>query len=168
MSVLNTLYDKVQQVNEGLKGDLIRDVLMDHREDIIEQQQIQLLEGKASNGDDIRPYYTEDLKPSGYFNSRESATRYAAWKESLFYPHQVKRNTDAPNLYINGKFHSELGVQFDADAVGIVPRTSYATRIVNKYGIATFGLMKEKWDTIWRERGALSQLIDSMRHIIFA
>jgi len=166
MSVLNTIRDKVVAMNNLLQSDLIRNVLINHDSDIMELQQIQLLQGKASNGEDIRPYYSEDLKPSGYFHSVDSAGRYSAWKDGLPYPYSVSRNPDAPNLYINGKFHSELGVEFLPDEVGIVPTTSYATRIVNKYGLKTFGLQSDYWNIIFRERGALSELINEIRNML--
>ena len=52
-----------QQMDDG---SLVRGVLRNHEQDIMEQQHIQLLEGKGSDGNDLRPYYTEDLQPQGY------------------------------------------------------------------------------------------------------
>ena len=86
MSVLNTIRDRVVAMNQLLQSDLVRNVLINHESDIMELQQIQLLQGKASNGEDIRPYYSEDLKPSGYFHTVDSAGRYSAWKDGLPYP----------------------------------------------------------------------------------
>ena len=132
MGILNDLLSRVQSVNDGLQtGELVRDVVVQHPDDILELQKIQLFQGLDANGEDIRPYYTEDLKPGGYFYSVESAKRYAAWKESgINYPYSVQRNPDAPNLYINGRFHDELGVQFDVQTVGIVGTTGYSKGII--------------------------------------
>lgn len=162
--IIENLTDKVKNVLVGLQtGSLIRNVVVKHNDDILELQRYQLLQGKASNGEDMRPYYTEDLKPAGYFKSAESAKRYAAWKETLNYPRVAKRNTDAPNLYINGKFHSELSVQFGAEAASVVGGTSYAQKIVSKYGQNKFGLTKQNWNKIMRERGGYDELMDEIK-----
>ena len=147
MGILNDLRTRVQSVNDGLTtGELIRNVVIRHPDDIIEQQRIQLFDGKNSKGEDMRPFYSEDLKPKGYFQSVQSAGRDAEWKQDgINYPYRANRNHDAPNLDINGRFHDELGVQFAAATVGIVPTTPYAAGIVAKYGITAFGLMVPKW-----------------------
>lgn len=165
MGILNDLRTRVQSVDDGLQtGQMVRDVVVRHPDDIMELQRVQLFEGKANSGKDIRPYYSEDLKPSGYFYSTESAGRYAAWKKSgISYPFTANRNPDAPNLFINGKFHGELVVQFLTDAVGVVPLTPYARNIVDKYGINTFGLMMAKWMTLFVERGAYDELMQELK-----
>jgi hypothetical protein len=165
MGILNDLLSRVQSVNDGLQtGELVRDVVVQHPDDILELQKIQLFQGLNANGEDIRPYYTEDLKPGGYFYSVESAKRYAAWKESgINYPYSVQRNPDAPNLYINGRFHDELGVQFDVQTVGIVGTTGYSKGIIAKYGVSTFGLMMANWMVVFVERGAYNELMNEIR-----
>ena len=128
------------------RGVFLQVALMDEREQIIASQREQLLEGKDSDGKDMRPYYSEDLQPQGWFKSKDSAMRYAMWKKTgISYPVQVQRNMDAPNLYINGKFHSELEVRFTSTSVGVYPATSYAAEIVDKYGMNQFGLTSERW-----------------------
>ena len=164
MEILNDLLDKVKSVNEGLQtGSIIRDVVIRFSDDILELQKIQLFEGKASSGEDIRPYYSEDLKPKGYFHSVEAAGRYSAWKQDgISYPYRAKRNPDAPNLYINGRFHDELGVQFAADTVAIVPTTPYSQQIVEKYGLQTFGLTNKNWMAIFIDGGAYDELMEDL------
>lgn len=164
MSVLNEIKARAEKVRDGLQTYLVRDVLMRHTSDILDLQSKQLLQGKTSSGEDIRPYYSEDVKPNGWFNSRDSADRYSAWKQGISYPYSVERNPDAPNLYVNGKFHSELGVFYDADSVEVVGASSYARRIVERYGIKTFGLMQEYWNEIFRERGAYDELLQSIKN----
>lgn len=113
-------------------------------ERILELQKEQLFAGKASNGENIRPYYSEDLKANGgYFKTPQSAQRYADWKASLSYPYSIQRNLDAPNLYINGKFHSEIGLEFTDEYMRVKGDTPYAEGIIAKYGESTFGLTAE-------------------------
>lgn len=161
MGILEDLRMRVGNVDAGLRsGGIIRDVVVRHADDILDYQKRQLFEGKASSGEDLRPYYSEDLKPTGYFHSVESAGRYAAWKlEGIRYPYSARRNPDAPNLYINGKFHDELGVRFTATAVGIVGTTPYAAAIMAKYGINSFGLMKSYWSAIFTEKNGYNELM---------
>lgn len=168
MGILEILRQKVEFVNNGLTGgSIIRDMAMMHDKDIIEMQRYQLLEGKASSGQDLRPYYTEDLKPRGYFKSAETAGRYAAWKQDLSYPYSVSRNPDAPNLYINGKFHDELGVQFNSDSIEIIGETAYAKRIMDKYGTHNFGLMREKWNALFWDRNGYNEIMQQIKTILY-
>lgn len=170
MGILNDLRARVQGVNDGLQtGEMVRGIVMNHGADILELQKRQLFEGKAASGEDIRPYYSEDLQPGGYFRSAETAKRYSVWKEKgISYPYSAKRNPDAPNLYINGRFHSELDVQFDADSVGIVGTTGYAQGIMAKYGINTFGLMPSNWNAVFVERGAYNELMNEIKSRLYA
>lgn len=168
MGILNDLRNRVQSVQDGLAtGALVRNVVIQHGDDIMELQKIQLLQGLTSRGEDIRPYYSEDLKPSGWFYSVETAQRYASWKQDINYPYSVERNPDAPNLYINGKFHSELGVEFGPDSVTVAGETPYASAIVAKYGISTFGLMGENWGVIFWERGAYGELMNEIKNWLY-
>lgn len=170
MGILNELLARVRSVNDGLQsGSLVRGALLSHPDDILDLQREQLFEGKRPDGEDIRPYYSEDLKPGGYFHSVESAKRYADWKlNGISYPYSARgRNADAPNLYINGRFHDEIGVQFGGDSVGIVPATGYAQNIMAKYGLDSFGLSPERWNEIFENRGAYRELMDGIKQLLY-
>lgn len=147
-------------------GSLVRGVLRNHEEDIMEQQHIQLLEGKGSDGEDLRPYYTEDLQPHGYFKSQQSASNYMAWKETLNYPYSVERNSDAPNLYINGRFYSEMEVKFEVDSMMIAPNSGYAAQIMAKYGMGRFGLSALKWQVMMQEKGVMMEVQEQMKNLL--
>lgn len=164
---LEGLTGRVRALQDGGMEQMVGEVLQRHEQDIIEYLRIQLLEGRDSDGQDIRPYYSEDVKPKGYFHSRESAGRYAAWKEGLSYPFSVSRNGDAPNLYINGRFHSDLGVRFVSDGLSIEPMTPYAAKIVEKYGRNTFGLSWEKWNALFTERNIKDEIIATFKQRIY-
>ena len=148
-------------------GSLVRGVLRNHEEDIMEQQHIQLLEGKGSDGEDLRPYYTEDLQPHGYFKSQQSASNYMAWKETLNYPYSVERNSDAPNLYINGRFYIEMEVKFEVDSMMIAPSSGYAAQIMEKYGMGRFGLSALKWQVMMQEKGVMIEVQEQMKQLLY-
>ena len=160
---------RVAKVNDGItSGETIRDVVIQHPDDILELQKRQLFEGLSSSGEDIRPYYSEDLKPGGYFKSAESAKRYSVWKEKLTYPYSAQRNPDAPNLYINGRlFHDHLGVQFDTRTLSVIATTAAAKRVMDKYGMETFGLMWKNWNEIFENRGAYDELMNEIKSMLY-
>lgn len=164
---IDGLLTNARALKQGLQGNLIREALQPLEGDIIEQQKIQLLEGKNSSGQDMHPYYSEDLKPRGYFKSRESAGRYAAWKQTINYPFTVKRNPDAPNLYITGVFHNDIGIIFGSDTLMVKPDTAYAANIMAKYGLNAFGLCAEKWGVIWNEKGGKDNLINEVKKTLW-
>lgn len=166
--MLDELLSNAKSLQTDLEnGTLMREVLQRHEQDIVEQQRIQLLEGKTSDGGDIHPFYSEDVKPTGYFRTKESAARYAAWKQTLSYPYQVQRKPDSPNLYITGVFHNDLGVEFNAESVAIIPDTAYAANIMAKYGNGMFGLSGDKWAIIFDEKGAKDELLTEMENILW-
>ena len=164
---ISSLLANAKALRSGLQGSLVREVLQMHGTEIVEQQRIQLLEGKNSHGEDIHPLYTEDIKPRGWFKTRESAQRYADWKQTISYPYSVRRNPNAPNLYITGVFHDDLGVDFGSDAVAIIPDTAYAANIMAKYGRGMFGLSMDKWAVIFGEKGARNELIEKIRNLLW-
>ena len=165
---IGKLLNNAKTLRDGMQtGRLVRDVMLRHGDHIIEQQRIQLLMGKGSDGQDLHPFYSEDVQPKGYFKSGAAARQYAAWKQTLNYPYQVQRNPDAPNLYITGVFHDDLNVEFGSDAISIVPDSAYAANIMAKYGFGIFGLNSEMWGVIWNERGAKDELLTEMKNVLW-
>lgn len=167
MSSLQSLLDGARRLRDGMRGKVVREVLEAHEKDIVEQQRIQLLEGKDSKGNDMHPFYSEDVKPRGWFKTKESAQRYAEWKQTINYPYTVRRNADAPNLYITGVFHDDLGAEFRDDEMEIVPDTGYAANIMAKYGRNAFGLNLEKWAVMFDEKGLKDELIEKMKEVLW-
>lgn len=166
--MIDTLLENAKTLQTDMQsGRLVRDVMMRHEAHIIEQQRIQLLMGKGSDGRDLHPFYSEDIKPRGYFRSGAQAEKYAAWKQTISYPYNVQRNPDAPNLYITGVFHDDLSVNFGADSISIVPDTAYASKIMAKYGFGIFGLNAEMWGIIWNDWGAKDEMITEMRNVLW-
>lgn len=148
------------------RGVFLQVALADEQEKIMTLQREQLLEGKDNDGNDMRPYYSEDLQPEGWFKSKDSAMRYALWKQTgISYPVQVQRNPDAPNLYINGRFHSELGVKQTSKTIGVYPITPYAATIVAKYGLDKFGLSSARWREVLD--GCKDRIIKMMKQELY-
>lgn len=163
------MLQNARMLKSMMDGELQREAFEMRKDEIIESQRVQLLEGKASSGKDLRPYYSEDLKPHGWFKSKESAGRYAAWKGSLNYPVSVERNADAPNLYITGVFHGDLEAGFGTEKIHILPNTNYAAGIMAKYGVENFGLTDERWSVIIRRDGGVADtLITKMREVLWS
>lgn len=148
---LDGLSEKLNTL-QGQLNVFARASMEERSDEILELQKEQLFAGKASDGENIRPYYSEDLKANGgFFKTPQSAQRYADWKASLSYPYSVQRNLDAPNLYINGRFHSELGLEFTDEYMRVKGDTAYAEGIIAKYGEQTFGLSEESMAKIEEE-----------------
>lgn len=167
MNAIQSLRERAVALKTALdNGAVCRHVLREHDEEILDEQRRQLFAGKASSGEDMRPYYSEDLQPTGYFRTRESAEKYAAWKGKINYPYSVKRNPDAPNLYINGKFHSEIGVQFLPDIILISHTTPFSQDVVAKYGVEQFGLMAETWGELMQRY--FGEVLTECKQIIFS
>lgn len=135
------------------KEKYLMEALESRSEGILDMQKQQLLEGKSSDGNDMRPLYSEDLKSrGGYFVSPKSAESYRAWKQNIT-PNN-KRDSDAPNLYIpygSHHFHDELEVEFTDTVITVKGATPYADKIIAKYRLESFGLTPENWRKIINE-----------------
>lgn len=163
--LIESLLRRVRDCKSYLdSGDAVKEHLAPRDGDIMAQQRGQLLEGKRPDGWDIRPYYSEDpyFTVLGMWGGNPDA--YKAWKRTLPNWDNPKRNPDAPNLYINGRFHSELGAYFEADGITIMGTTSYALGIVRKYGNDTFGLSDGRWAALMEE--VLPDIKKSIREIL--
>lgn len=129
--------DRLIAALQGLDLDgMARSVLELNRDAaILPMVEEQLDLGRAADGKSLRPLYSED----SYFRTRGQMEWYRNWKRSLP-TDNPERPFDAPNLYINGKFWSELTVDFGADSMRICAGTPYAAGIVRKYREESFGL----------------------------
>ncbi len=78
------------------------DIIEANTDLIVEMQSDQWMEGRGVDGEFLRPFYSENP----YFKSKESAARYAKWKQKI--TPNPQRPDDVPNLYINGYLHSLL------------------------------------------------------------
>ena len=167
---LSLLLTAAQAVLDGLRGgDIPRLAVLPCEGEILDLQREQLAEGKASNGEDLRPYYSEDLRAGGgWFLSSASAANYASWKQSISNPYEAgERNPDAPNLFITGKFYGEIGVEFGSDRARIVPRTPFAAGVMAKYGAEAFGLTYGRWMDIMWNYGGYIRVMDEIKSRLY-
>lgn len=169
MSSLNGILRAAQTIQAGLQGgEILRLAVLPNEAEILDLQREQMASGKSVDGEDLRPLYSEDLRQrGGWFLSGESAARYAAWKQDIGNPYEAGgRNPDAPNLYINGKFYSEIGVQFGTEAAVIVPLTPFASQVMAKYG-RQINLGMNGWMELMYNRGGYNKVMDEVKRILY-
>jgi len=87
--------------------------------EMVNMNKSQIWDGKTKNNTDIHPFYSEDP----FFKSAKQAQAYKNWKQRI--TPNTDRNPDAPNLYINGYYHSLIKgaildniIELDADGFG--------------------------------------------------
>lgn len=147
----------------------VEKILTGRSDEYLELQREQLFEGKASDGEDIRPYYSEDLQNrGGYFSSPQAAAAYANWKANeVSYPTfgNLKRNIDAPNLYITGEFHSQLALVVAGGRIEVIPTDKLSVEVMERYGADTFGLTEENLDKV-RQEWILPVLLEELNSLL--
>lgn len=175
-NTLNLMFitDKLQAQIDALKsfrsdmGEIMADILSDREDELLGRQRDQLASGLDSEGEDIIPSYSQDIKPTGYFNTVSAAERYAAWKQNInvpLYDRRFERDPDSPNLFVSGKFHSELAVDVSNSEILFYGGTPYAENIINRYGLDKFGLNEQFWRMVM-ENGVITELRTKMREYL--
>lgn len=100
------------------------EILQNQKDFITEINKEQLFDGRATTGEDIRPYHSENK----YFKNQEAVQKYIDKKEK--FSKNVLRNKNIPNLYINGKFHSEIKSINTTSGVEVVASGKMALKIL--------------------------------------
>lgn len=155
------------------RASILADILSEREDELLDRQRDQLASGLNSEGTDIVPPYSADLKPGGYFKSPQAAARYAAWKQDIYAPKvhykQTQRNPDTPNLFIDGdgivnggRFYRELAVNVTDTEILFYGETSYAEGIIGKFGEEQFGLCEEYWRDVM-ENGVIKTMLKGLR-----
>lgn len=142
-NILTNLTQRIEEFANNINN-IVREELTQYHDRIISMLHAQLYEGETSTGQDLRPYYSED----NYFNTTEKAYNYAQWKARITPGN--RRHWDVPNLYIDGTFYSEIGLQFDYTEFVFYGMTSYANEIMRKYGYQNFDLNAENINELGR------------------
>jgi hypothetical protein len=127
MGTIRDLLDKAKFVRDNIPNEVF-EIVQKNKDKIVEFNKDQLFEGKTIFNQDIRPYYTEDP----FFKTAQAARNYIAWKQRI--TPNSKRNPNAPNLYINGYYHSSIDLIFSGKTPLLESRSgSLFSEINNKY-----------------------------------
>lgn len=133
MKELDALIGRVETAETAAPA-WVREALVKAEAEVLRLVKGQLWDGKAADGGDLRPSYSQDP----YFKTPEQSVRYRLWKQEI--TPNPSRDPDTPNLFIAGRFYNELGVDYSTEAMTVQGATSYAGEIVAKYGLKSFGL----------------------------
>lgn len=116
MTSLQDMANKLKNINLSIILDEILEPLLP---EIISMNKEQIWDGKTKNDTDIHHLYSEDP----FFKTVKQANAYKMWKQRI--TPNSDRNPDAPNLYINGYYHSLIKgtildnlIELDADGFG--------------------------------------------------
>jgi hypothetical protein len=150
MASLLDMANKLKSINLNDILDSILDPLLP---EIVEMNKAQLWDGKTKNNTDIHPFYSEDP----FFKTEKQAQAYKNWKQRI--TPNPDRNPDAPNLYINGYYHSLIkgaimDTFIDLDAEG------FGSGFDNKYK-DIYGLTEDHLNIIRNK--ILPQLLEQTR-----
>ena len=113
--------------------------------------------GINAEGKPLSPKYSEDP----YFKSRESALRYARWKQKLF----PDTPFDTPNLIITGVFHAGITVSRAGEQLRFEGKASFSGSVAAKYGGTELGLSPDSKQKAYREI-VKPELVAAMREKI--
>jgi len=128
--------NKIKKMQFGIVSKTV-DFINKNAEKIVEINKEQLMEGSNNKGNTLTPDYYSDP----YFKTREAAIKYANWKQKIT-PNK-KRKINAPNLFINGRFHNDFGFYKTKLGIGIDAKSSFSTTIKTKYAGQIFGITTE-------------------------
>lgn len=150
MATLQDMANKLKSINlENILDSILEPLLPE----IVEMNKAQLWDGKTKNNTDIHPFYSEDP----YFKSAKQAQAYKNWKQRI--TPNSDRNPDAPNLYINGYYHSLIKGAI-LDAMIELDATGFGYGFDSKYK-DIYGLTEEHLNIIRNK--VLPQLLDKTR-----
>lgn len=129
----------IQKISDGFEEACIR-CLDENSGIILDAVKEQLKSGQDGDGQHLSPTYDNDpyFEEEGYWHHR--AKDYKAWKYSITPPVAgtmlglPPRPDEVPNLYIDGKFYSEITAYRKGDALVVDPGSGNGPSIVAKYG----------------------------------
>lgn len=125
--------------------EIVQEIIGADENKYIELQRNQLWDGKGSDDKNLRPSYSEDP----YFKKPGAAERYANWKSKI--TPNPKRDKDTPNLYVVGKFYSEINLQKTNEGY-MYKVASFGNKVISKFdkalGLNETTLASEKENTL--------------------
>jgi len=144
MATLDEVFDAVKKWTDNFTDKCLE--CMDSNQGVfVRSIREQMYSGLKGDGTFITPDYDDDPffeEPGMWFHGSE---RYKAWKAEITPPAPgymlglPPRPLNVPNLFINGKFHSEVYSQTDGQEIAIkVEETGDGPDILSKYGDELF------------------------------
>lgn len=136
---LQSVRDIIHNIAEGFEENVLQ-CLDFHSGIIVLAIQEQIYSGQNGEGEHLSPTYDEDpyFEEEGFWYHR--ARDYQAWKYSITPPAGSTmlglppRPDNVPNLFITGKFYSEITVTRRGDMLYVDPGDGDGPSIVAKYG----------------------------------
>lgn len=131
--------DIISKIAEGFEDSCMK-CLSDNSGIVVIAVQEQIYSGQDGNGAHLHPTYDDDpyFEEEGRWFHRSAA--YKAWKKRIKPPRKgpllglPPRPDNVPNLYINGKFFSEILAERRGDVLHVDPGSGNGPAIVTKYG----------------------------------
>ena len=138
------IFELQKKLNDFDLWEIIKQSILSFKEEIIKLNQNQLWDGKTFTGADVRPYYSEDP----YFKTEKQAIGYRNYKQKI--TPNSRRNPDAPNLFINGYFHSLIDVidRGNYIEIGAQGFENYFGDDLDEKFKNIYGLTDENWELI--------------------
>lgn len=136
---IQEVYAVVHAIAEGFEETVI-DCLDKHSGNVVMAISDQLYSGIDGNDEYLSPTYDEDP----FFNEDgpwyQNSQGYKAWKMEITPPVVSSilglnpRPEEVPNLFITGKFHSDINAKRSGDMLLVDPGHNDGPSIVSKYG----------------------------------
>ncbi|MGN6416147.1 MAG: hypothetical protein ACTHMC_01555 [Pseudobacter sp.] len=156
MVTAKALLEKYRRVNVEM---VTSESVNNTKEEMLELNLEQMMEGKTRTGEDITPSYLDDP----YFKSRESAQRYSDWKDEI--TPNPKRTPGTPNYYINGMYHGTIKITVNGDKIEFNSDFPGARDIERKSGEIIYGLNAEKREE-YINASLRKELMSNLRRIL--
>lgn len=135
---IQRVYDIIHKIAEGFEENAMQ-CLSDHSGNIVLDIREQIYSGQNGKGEHLSPTYDSDP----YFEKKgpwyHRAQEYKAWKNTIKPPvgstllGLPPRPDNVPNLFISGKFHSEITATRRGDMLYVDPGNGDGPDIVAKY-----------------------------------
>lgn len=139
MMNIQEVSDIIRKITEGFEDNAMQ-CLESHADDIVNAVKEQINSGQNGAGKLLSPTYDDDpfFEEAGKWYHRNKA--YKAWKYTISPPAGSTllglpaRPDNVPNLYITGKFYSEINATRQGNMLIIDPGSGNGPDIVRKYG----------------------------------
>lgn len=139
MATIDTVADSISRIANGIESN-VADCMVKNSGTVRQAVLEQLFSGIDGDGNKLSPNYDDDpfFNEEGMWYHRQKD--YKAWKASITPPQPSPmlglpaRSLSTPNLYINGKFYSEIFTAMRGSVLEIDPGMGDGPDIVDKWG----------------------------------